>query len=121
MVRSYSTVESFTPFFLLGLTAPGPLKSLIEVKKVVFGGTLRYTDSGHLYMDKGPENVEYFGPPSPEIDQAWKNLIQSKNPLPFSISTLRWLDEYLMEISEEESKLIDGKIDKHPVTGYRMM
>jgi hypothetical protein len=28
-------------------------------------------------MDNGPDRAEYFGPPSPEIDKAWKNLIGS--------------------------------------------
>ncbi|KAK5994229.1 hypothetical protein PT974_07672 [Cladobotryum mycophilum] len=83
-----------------------PLRELVEWKEVTFGGTLRYTELGHLYMDNGPDGIEYFGPPSPEIDRAWKDLIGG---------------EYLIEISPEEVGIIEGKSDEHPVAGYRMI
>ena len=52
----------------------GALKSRLAMKKVTFGGALRYTDTGHVYMDQSPDEPKYFGPPSHEIDAAWTEL-----------------------------------------------
>lgn len=48
---------------------------MIDIKEVTFSGMLRYTDDGHLYMESSPDGIEYFGPPSKQIDQAWDDLI----------------------------------------------
>jgi hypothetical protein len=53
----------------------GPLHSAIDIVEVQFSGTLAYTETGHLYIDIGEDGVRYFGNPSPEVDQAWRNLI----------------------------------------------
>jgi hypothetical protein len=53
----------------------GPTRSTIEVIEVGFTGNLEYTESGHLYIDLGEDGVRYFGEPSPEVDQAWDDLI----------------------------------------------
>jgi hypothetical protein len=45
------------------------------VLEVRFDGTMGYNDVGELYMSPGPNNVRYVGKPSPEVDQAWAELI----------------------------------------------
>ena len=52
----------------------GALKSQLAMKQITFGGALRYTDTGHIYMDQSPDEPKYFGPPSLEIDAAWTEL-----------------------------------------------
>lgn len=42
---------------------------------VKFTGTLRYKDGEHLYIDLGPNGVQYFGSPSNLIDDAWQELL----------------------------------------------
>ena len=34
-----------------------------------------YTDTGHLYIDLGNNSERYVGKPSPEVDQAWEDLL----------------------------------------------
>lgn len=50
------------------------------MKEVRFSGSLKYTDEGRLYIDYGTDEPRYFGEPSPEIDQAWQDLIGRKLP-----------------------------------------
>jgi hypothetical protein len=53
----------------------GPSRSAIDIVKLQFGGTLSYTETGHLYIDLGEDGIKYFGLPSPEVDKAWDDLI----------------------------------------------
>ncbi len=43
------------------------------LKRVHFTSTIRYWDNGTVYRPKN--DVEYVGPPSPEIDKAWDDLM----------------------------------------------
>ncbi|KIW98977.1 uncharacterized protein Z519_00640 [Cladophialophora bantiana CBS 173.52] len=80
-----------------------PAKSTIATKKTKFSGTMKYTDGGHLYMDMSPENVRYFGEPSPEVDQAWAELIGPA--MQFSMS-------------REEAEALAVKSYEHPKDGF---
>ena len=51
-----------------------PLRHLLSTTEVSFSGALRYTDSGHIYMEQSPEEPQYFGPPSSAVDAAWADL-----------------------------------------------
>ncbi|KAH8805152.1 hypothetical protein F5884DRAFT_754725 [Xylogone sp. PMI_703] len=59
-----------------------PLHSSIDLVEVQFSGTLAYTEADHLYMDIGEDGVRHFGEPSPEIDQAWRDLPGKRDALP---------------------------------------
>ncbi|EXJ76121.1 uncharacterized protein A1O5_00629 [Cladophialophora psammophila CBS 110553] len=80
-----------------------PAKSTIATKRTKFSGTMKYTDGGHLYMDMSPENVRYFGEPSPEVDQAWAELIGPA--MQFSMS-------------REEADALAVKSYEHPKDGF---
>lgn len=51
-----------------------PARSALDVVKVQFTGKLTYNNKGELYID-GAGDPEYFGQPSPAIDEAWMDLI----------------------------------------------
>ena len=59
------------------LTALAIARPIIEQKEVRFSGSAKYTADGILYMDTGNE-PRYFGPPSPEVDAAWMDLMGGK-------------------------------------------
>jgi hypothetical protein len=53
-----------------------PAKESIELLKVKFKGSFRYNEtSKEYYCEHDPAEPQYIGPPSPEIDQAWEELL----------------------------------------------
>lgn len=50
------------------------LHPIVKVVPTQFTGTLKYKGK-HLYIDLGPDGVQYFGQPSPQIDEAWDKLL----------------------------------------------
>lgn len=104
---------------------------MIDIKEVTFSGMLRYTDEGHLYMDNSPDGIEYFGPPSERIDQAWDNLIHGIDSYSMN-EALSWitnrsvlthgcgLGSNLVEISAAEAETTSSESDAHPISGHRM-
>ena len=53
-----------------------PAKSSIELSKVKFRGAFRYNATSKVYYrEHDPAEPQYIGPPSPEIDQAWEELL----------------------------------------------
>jgi hypothetical protein len=55
-----------------------PLKASIHVKEVKFTGDLDWTDNGTLVLTGDGGSTRYVGPPSPEIDAAWAQLLLGK-------------------------------------------
>lgn len=47
------------------------------LKHVRFTGGLRYNETKHLYREIEPNQVDYVGHPTPEIESAWEELISS--------------------------------------------
>ncbi|KAE9367867.1 hypothetical protein N431DRAFT_471261 [Stipitochalara longipes BDJ] len=82
-----------------------PARSSIELSRVKFTGAFRYNEtSGTYYREHDPAEPQYIGPPSPEIDRAWEELLggqylilneeeglQLDNPVPI-------LDQYIAEV-----------------------
>ncbi|PVI06569.1 hypothetical protein DM02DRAFT_667451 [Periconia macrospinosa] len=63
------------------------LHPVVEVVPTKFTGTLKYKGD-HLYIDLGPDGVQYFGKPSPQIDEAWATLLNgigNEDPFPGDI------------------------------------
>jgi hypothetical protein len=53
-----------------------PAKSSTELSKVKFGGAFRYNETWKVYYrEHDPVEPQSIGPPSPEIDQAWEELL----------------------------------------------
>lgn len=51
----------------------------IELEERVFSGRLWFDkDTETVYRDIDPSEPQYFGPPSPEIDAAWSDLLRGK-------------------------------------------
>jgi hypothetical protein len=45
-------------------------------KQVIFGSALKYNATSDLfYRDSDPGTIQYVGTPTPEIDQAWLDLL----------------------------------------------
>ncbi|KAF2722586.1 hypothetical protein K431DRAFT_41535, partial [Polychaeton citri CBS 116435] len=55
-----------------------PSRTLVEYEKVKFTGTARFTDDGTAYRTRTPNETQYFGKPSRELDQAWDDLIGNR-------------------------------------------
>lgn len=53
-----------------------PARSSIELSKIKFKGGFRYNETSQTYYrEHDPAEPQYIGPPSPEIDQAWEELL----------------------------------------------
>ncbi|KAH8647913.1 hypothetical protein BX600DRAFT_443251 [Xylariales sp. PMI_506] len=50
-------------------------KSSIRVHGVRFTGGLKYDDNGTLYRNHPPDQKQYVGQPSSELDSAWEEII----------------------------------------------
>jgi hypothetical protein len=53
-----------------------PAKSTIEPVQISFTGGLHYDEQGHLFREVIGNEPQYVGPPSPEIDAAWDDLLK---------------------------------------------
>lgn len=59
-----------------GYSKTVPAKSSIELSRVKFKGAFRYNESSNTYYRvHDPAEPQYIGPPSPEIDKAWEDLL----------------------------------------------
>ncbi|KIW63986.1 hypothetical protein PV04_08946 [Phialophora macrospora] len=52
-------------------------RSAIKVSQVKFTGGIKFYDNGTMYRDNGP-GPAYVGPPTPEMDDAWEQLIGTR-------------------------------------------
>lgn len=50
------------------------LRPILKVVPTKFTGTLKYKGE-HLYIDLGPNGLQYFGRPHPGIDKNWADLL----------------------------------------------
>jgi hypothetical protein len=53
-------------------------RELIEYVQLEFTGGIEEDENGHLYRAKPPGQPQFVGPPSPEIDAAWLDLMKGK-------------------------------------------
>ncbi|KAK0368115.1 hypothetical protein CLIM01_14532 [Colletotrichum limetticola] len=68
--------------FLQGFpTELGPIKSVLASETVSFTGGLHFYKNGSLYREIIEGQPQYVGPPSPEIDAAWKNLLKGESTM----------------------------------------
>ena len=51
----------------------------IEAQKVRFTGEMKFHENGTIYRDYPPGAPIYAGPPSPEIDAAWDDLLYASD------------------------------------------
>jgi hypothetical protein len=54
------------------------MKSQIQLHQVQFSGGLELNETGKLHRIVDPERPQYVGPPTPEIDAAWDDLMLGK-------------------------------------------
>jgi len=52
-----------------------PAKAAIEGHKIRFTGELKFYENNTMYRDYPEGEPRYFGPPNPEIDNAWHELL----------------------------------------------
>lgn len=53
-----------------------PTKASIELQEVMFTNALQYNEtSKEYYREHDPGEEQYVGKPSPEIDEAWEELL----------------------------------------------
>lgn len=50
-------------------------KPWMEAKRVRFTGMLKFHENGSMYRDYPKDQPLYVGPPTPEIDKAWNDLL----------------------------------------------
>ena len=55
-------------------------RDFIEYEQVRFTGALAFDDDAPRVYRVRDAEVEYFGPPSPEIESAWSKLLHSTSP-----------------------------------------
>jgi hypothetical protein len=89
--------------------------AIIPLEQVRFRGSPQFDSNGYMsrkpYDESTPwpENVTYFGEPSPEIDANWEKLIGWRY---FSISEdeakARWPDTYLEYVDQLEGGFTAG-------------
>ncbi|SMR63853.1 unnamed protein product [Zymoseptoria tritici ST99CH_3D1] len=70
-------------------------RSAIEYEEKVFTGALLYDQTQGKSIRRMDSDVEYFGPPSPEIDQAWKDLLHGEFVIMTPEEALPFGDELL--------------------------
>ena len=100
-----------------------PARSALDVVKVQFTGKLTYNNKGELYID-GAGDPEYFGQPSPAIDEAWMDLIGRMILvfLPFFFRILHnvGLSAKHFEIDAKEAATFGGSYS-HPQNGIQFV
>ncbi|KAJ5689014.1 hypothetical protein N7462_003406 [Penicillium macrosclerotiorum] len=57
------------------------LKPQIQLHQVQFTGGLELNETGKLHRIIDPEQPQYVGPPTPEIDAAWDELMLGEIPI----------------------------------------
>lgn len=96
----YSTdFGTYKEHFLDATNWIGPAKQFIEVEQVHFTGGPAFHADGKLYIPNPPK-VNYVGQPSPEVDQAWEELIWGM-PLPSLKLHLTTLGSYFSATEDE--------------------
>ena len=51
-------------------------RATIKTEERTFTGGFHFDDGGNMVMNHHPEEIKYVGRPSPEIDHAWKQLLE---------------------------------------------
>ncbi|KAL7917364.1 hypothetical protein ACQKWADRAFT_306946 [Trichoderma austrokoningii] len=55
-----------------------PIRPFLAIKKVKFTGGLKFSENGTTYRDVDPNQTQFVGEPSPQLDNAWKSLIRGQ-------------------------------------------
>jgi hypothetical protein len=79
-----------------------PAKPAIEAKRVQFTGELKFHENGTMYRDWADGEPRYFGPPTPEIDKAWDDLLYASG----------------IDLPEEEAESVKDFTWEEPMGGY---
>ncbi|TDZ21238.1 hypothetical protein Cob_v005775 [Colletotrichum orbiculare MAFF 240422] len=76
---NYLRADKSAHGFLKGFpTELDPIKGVLASETVRFTGGLHFYKNGSLYREVIEGQPQYVGPPSPEIDAAWKSLLKGQ-------------------------------------------
>lgn len=85
------------------------MKSSIRLHQIQFSSAIRDHPNGTLYMAFDPSEPRYVGPPSDEIDAAWRELLKGRY-IRFSDEETSWLNK--------DKKIPTGLLEELPSYGH---
>ncbi|KAJ5582717.1 hypothetical protein N7535_001337 [Penicillium sp. DV-2018c] len=93
-------LASSSPAFRTDLPDSHPY--IVQEERVFTGGLLFNETLGMVYRDIDPSQPQYFGPPNPDIDRAWDDLLRGE----------------FVRLTEEEAAPYTPKLNRDPLSNH---